>query len=74
MTGVWAGVGYVAPEMKRLSLLVASCAFFLGACERHTWEDNDANGDGKIDQNEKGTKRLYKDHGDGHGKKEGGEH
>ena len=62
-------MSYEAPEMKRLSLLVATCAFFLGACERHTWEDVDENKDGRIDQNEKGTKRLYKDHG----KKEGEE-
>ncbi|MCS5539738.1 MAG: hypothetical protein VCA40_11315 [Roseibacillus sp.] len=48
--------------MKRLSLLVAVLAFLLGACERHNWEDVDENGDGRIDQNEKGTKRLYKEH------------
>lgn len=54
--------------MKHLSLILTATAFlFVGACERHTWEDNDANGDGKIDQNEKGTSRLYKDdHGSGH--------
>ncbi len=56
--------------MKRLSLLVAATAFLLGACERHTWEDEDANKDGKIDQNEKGTKRLYEEHG----KEKEGEH
>jgi len=48
--------------MKRLSLLVAVFAFLLGSCERHNWEDVDENGDGRIDQNEKGTKRLYKEH------------
>jgi hypothetical protein len=53
--------------MKRLSLIAAVFAFTLGACERHTWEDVDANKDGKIDQNEKGTKTLYEGH------KEGGE-
>ena len=57
--------------MKRLSLLLAAIAFLLGACERHTWEDHDANEDGKIDQNEKGTKRLYEDHGKGGAHKEG---
>ena len=57
--------------MKRLSLLVAILAFLLGACERHNWEDVDENGDGIIDQNEKGTKRLYKEHkgGDKDGEK-----
>jgi|TARA_B100000519_G_C13831347_1_gene245106 hypothetical protein len=50
--------------MKLLSLLVASLAFLFGACERHNWEDTDENGDNKIDQNEKGTKRLYKEHKD----------
>ncbi len=48
--------------MKRLSLLVAVLALLLGACERHIWEDVDEKGDGRIDQNEKGTKRLYKEH------------
>ena len=48
--------------MKCLSLLVAILAFLLGACERHNWEDVDEDGDGTIDQNEKGTKRLYKEH------------
>ena len=61
MTGFWARRGYLAREMKRLSLIAAVFAFLLGACERHTWEDHDANQDGKIDQNEKGTKRLYED-------------
>ncbi|MFM1560372.1 MAG: hypothetical protein VCA35_10320 [Roseibacillus sp.] len=51
--------------MKRLSLIVAATAFLLGACERHSWEDDDKNGDGKIDQNELGTKRLYQEkHGE----------
>lgn len=52
--------------MKFPSLIIAAAAFlFVGACERHTWEDEDANNDGKIDQNEKGTSRLYQrdDHG-----------
>ena len=48
--------------MKCLSLLVVIIAFVLGACERHNWEDVDENGDGRIDQNEKGTKRLYQEH------------
>lgn len=48
--------------MKRLSLFLAAFAFLLGACERHSWEDSDDNGDGHIDQNEKGTKRLYEKH------------
>jgi len=53
--------------MIRLSLLVAVLAFLLGACERHNWEDVDENSDGRIDQNEKGTKRLYKEHKEGEG-------
>ena len=69
MTGVWAGRGYLACDMKRLSLLVAVFAFLLGSCERHNWEDVDENGDGRIDQNEKGTKRLFKEH-----KEDEGEH
>jgi hypothetical protein len=49
--------------MKRLLLTAAAFAFLLGAsCERHSWEDVDANKDGKIDQNEKGTKGLYEKH------------
>ena len=48
--------------MKCLSLLVVILAFVLGACERHNWEDVAENGDGRIDQNEKCTKRLYQDH------------
>ena len=48
--------------MRFLSPLVAILAFLLGACERHNWEDVDENGDKKIDQNEKGTKRLYMEH------------
>lgn len=66
MIGFWAKRGYLAREMKFLSLIVAAAAFlFVGACERHTWDDEDANKDGKIDQNEKGTSRLYQkeDHG-----------
>ncbi len=68
--------------MKRLSLIAATVAFLFGACERHSWEDQDKNKDGRIDQNEKGTKRLYQDdHGkegeahkeEGHGEGEGGE-
>ena len=51
--------------MKRLSLIAAAAAFLLGACERHSWDDDDKNKDGVIDQNEKGTKRLYDDHGSG---------
>ena len=48
--------------MKRVSLLALVFAFFVGACEQHHWEDVDENGDGVIDQNERGTKRLYKEH------------
>lgn len=58
--------GYEAPDMRRLSLIAAAIAFALGACERHTWEDVDANQDGVIDQNERGTKRLFEKHGDAH--------
>lgn len=50
--------------MKRLSLILAAFSLVLGACERHTWEDVDQNKDGVIDQNEKGTKRLYAAHGE----------
>ena len=64
MTGFWPGREYEAREMKRLSLILAAAAFLFGACERHTWEDKDANEDGTIDHNEKGTKRLYEKHGD----------
>lgn len=63
MIGFWLGRGYVAPEMKRLSLILAAFALVLGACERHSWDDDDKNKDGVIDQNEKGTKRLYAEHG-----------
>ena len=63
------GTVYLLCAMKCLSLLVAILAFALGACERHNWEDVDENGDGRIDQNEKGTKRLYKEH-----KEDEGEH
>ena len=79
MTGLWAVRGYVAPDMKRLSLILAASAFLFGACERHSWADDDKNEDGTIDANEKGTKRLYKDHG-GHeggaedGDKDGADH
>jgi hypothetical protein len=62
LTGFWVGRGYLTRDMKCLSLLVAILAFLLGACERHNWEDVDEDGDGTIDQNEKGTKRLYKEH------------
>ena len=55
-------------EMRNLSLLVASLAFLLGACERHNWEDTDENGNNKIENSEKGTKRLYKEHKDEDGK------
>lgn len=51
--------------MKCLCSLVAILAFLLGACERHNWEDVDENKDGRIDQNEKGTKRLYEEHKEG---------
>ncbi len=51
--------------MKCLCSLVAILAFLLGACERHNWEDVDENQDGRIDQNEKGTKRLYEEHKEG---------
>ena len=61
--------------MKYLSLLLVAVAFLLGACERHSWEDKDANGDGIIQESEKGTSRLYKGHGeehaDGHGEEQG---
>lgn len=61
--------------MKFLSLIVAALAFSLAACERHTWEDKDKNEDGVIDDNEKGTKRLYQAHhgeggNDNHGDKD----
>jgi hypothetical protein len=59
--------------MKILSLAVLALAFLFTSCERHTWEDNDANGDGIISESEKGTKRLYEAHGDhdgGHGETE----
>ena len=70
MTGVWAGRGYQTRDMKRLSLIVASLGLLLGACERHSWNDVDANKDGEIGPNEKGTKRLYEDdHGKGGDKK-----
>ena len=75
----WFLVGKTLPisQMKRVSLLALVFAFFVGACEQHHWEDVDENGDGVIDQNERGTKRLYKehkahdDHGDGHDEEEG---
>lgn len=45
--------------MKFLSLLIALLALSLGACERHSWED-------QVDENgivtEKGTKRLFPAH------------
>ena len=68
----WFLVGKTLPvsQMKRVSLLALGFAFFGGACEQHHWEDVDENGDGVIDQNERGTKRLYKEYkahdGDGH--------
>jgi|GEM_PF-771180 len=52
--------------MKYLSLLLVAVAFLVGACERHSWEDKDANGDGIIQESEKGTSRLYKGHGEEH--------
>ena len=70
MTGDSARRRYLRPVMKRLSLIVAAVAFSLGACERHTWEDKDKNGNGVIEDNEKGTKRLYKAH---HAEGEGGD-
>ena len=45
--------------MKNLSLFLVLGAFLLGACERHSWEDEDVNGDGIIQESEKGTVRLY---------------
>ena len=54
--------------MKILGMFAASLAFLFGACERHNWEDTDENGDNIIDKNEKGTKRLYKEHKDEDGK------
>ncbi len=57
--------------MKHLSLLIAVFALVLTQCERHSWEDvKDA--DGNV--TEKGTKRLFEAHGDGHeGDAHGGE-
>ena len=53
--------------MKYLSLLIAAFALSLGACERHSWEDQkDENGI----VTEKGTKRLFPAHGE-HGGQEG---
>lgn len=65
--------------MKYLSLGIAAVAFLLGACERHSWEDNDANGDGIIQESEKGTVRLYQGHGshdgdEAHGKDKDKDH
>lgn len=60
--------------MKYLSLLLVAVAFLLGACERHSWEDKDANGDGIIQESEKGTSRLYKGHGEEHAEGHGEEH
>ena len=61
--------------MKVLSLAVLALAFLFTSCERHSWEDNDANGDGIIQESEKGTKRLYPSHGDHGGDHEGdGDH
>ena len=75
----WFLVGKTLPvsQMKRVSLLALVFTFFVGDCEQHHWEDVDENGDGVIDQNERGTKRLYKEHkahdghGDGHDEEEG---
>ena len=50
--------------MKTLTFAVLAVAFLFTSCERHTWEDHDANGDGIIQESEKGTKRLYEKHGD----------
>lgn len=47
--------------MKFLSLSVAAFALTLGACERHSWEDV-KDEDGNVV--EKGTKNLYKPHGE----------
>ena len=45
--------------MNYLSLLIAAFALSLGACERHSWEDQkDENGI----VTEKGTKRLFSAH------------
>lgn len=70
----WFLAGKAIPvwEMKRVSLLGLVLCFFTGACEQHHWEDVDENGDGVIDQNERGTIRLYKEHGyhDDHGEEE----
>ena len=63
--------------MKTLTLAVLALAFLFTSCERHSWEDNDANGDGVIQESEKGTKRLYEghgDHGDDHGKDKDADH
>ena len=53
--------------MKYLFLLIATFALGLGACERHSWEDQkDENGI----VTEKGTKNLFTKHGTdggGHG-------
>lgn len=48
--------------MKHLSLLIAAVALVLTQCERHSWEDvTDEHGH----VTEKGTKRLFEEHGGG---------
>lgn len=47
--------------MKFLCLPIFVLALVLGACERHTWEDQ-KDEDGHVTQ--KGTKRLYEGHGE----------
>jgi hypothetical protein len=49
--------------MKFLCLSAAAITFALGSCERHSWEDV-TDEDGNV--TEKGTKRLYKEHAEGH--------
>jgi hypothetical protein len=56
--------------MKHFSLLIAAFALAMTQCERHPWEDvKDA--DGHV--TDKGTKRLYGEHGE-HADKDGAAH
>lgn len=61
MTGQGGGNRYLGGVMKFLCLSVAAFAFALGACERHSWEDV-KDEDGNL--TEKGTKRLFEEHGE----------
>jgi hypothetical protein len=60
LTGQGGGNRYLGGVMKFLCLSVAAFAFALGACERHSWEDV-KDEDGNL--TEKGTKRLFEEHG-----------